>query len=181
MLVPSAEPGPGTPLKIPVVQSCRYLGAQLAYARCAERTLHHNMQVAQQRFNSMRKFLTGRHKLVLTQRVRLWKACILPMLTSTLEVVGVAAADAPRISTFVQKQLRAIARSPAHLTHETNEALHARLAVPDVLCLLHQRASRSLAKLQATSHERSILQDLAIAAHCWFEQARDHSLALCAA
>ena len=93
LLITSGEGSVGQPQTVPIANSCSYLGVQISYTRAAELTAQHNMRTATQRFNALRSLLTGRHTLSLQQRVRLWRACVLPILTHALHSCdGTAAA-----------------------------------------------------------------------------------------
>ena len=71
--------------------------------------------------------------LPLQTRIRLWTACVQPVLLYGLSALCLDANSASRLRAQVANQLRIVARSPGHVTKESNHQLHDRLGVPDVM------------------------------------------------
>ena len=91
----------------------------------------------------LRKVLQGRRSLALRQRVLLWQSTVLPSALYGLGSCGLTGPQIQRLHQVLLKQLRAIARAPSHITHESDEALLERLCVlgpaATLLCL-HEKA-----------------------------------------
>ena len=71
-------------------------------------------------------------------RLRLWRACVPPTLLYGLHIIRPTARHLQQLQQLSTRHLRAVARSQAHLTHESTACLHARLGVPSVHELLLQ-------------------------------------------
>ena len=92
-------------------------------------TLRHRIEVGRNQFSRLRKILTSRKHLALHRRARIWNACIWPSISYDLTCCGFTGHAISKLSEVVATQLRTIARSPRHITHETNQALRERLCI----------------------------------------------------
>ena len=126
----------GEPLLIPLCHEHKYLGIVLGYRRGQKATLNSRISVATGTFARLRRWWGSGFPL--KSRVKLWYQTVWPALTYGLAEVGLSGRDLSRFGAFVLRQLRCIARSPLHKTHETNEALCQRLGIThpcDHLCI----------------------------------------------
>ncbi|CAE7403450.1 pol [Symbiodinium sp. CCMP2592] len=114
---------------LPVCKQAKYLGAQLSYEAYEDATLHHRVTAARATYGRLRRILTSRSNLSLTSRVRLWSACVASGLYYALDSSGISNNGLQKVRVLVQKQLRAIARMPTHITHVSNQELLDRLGV----------------------------------------------------
>ena len=155
------------PVRIPVRKEHKYLGAIITYGRFERSTVAYRLQQAWQTFHRLHRLLTSK-ALPTSTRVRLWRACVGSVLLYSLPSVGLDAQSAHKLRTQVIKQLRRVAKSPAHVTHESNQQLQHRLQVqdfPDYLSSLTAKrvdlALRTLHHLQPPA-VRQYLQQIVI-------------------
>ena len=118
------------PVRIPVRKEHKYLGAIITYGRFERSTVDYRLQQAWQTFHRLHRLLTSK-ALPTSTRVRLWQACVGSVLLYSLPSIGLDAQTAHKLRTQVTKQLRRVAKSPAHVTHESNQQLQSRLQTPD--------------------------------------------------
>ena len=114
---------------LPLVRKMDYLGAVTTYDSSATATLRRRTLLAKAAHSRLRSVLHAYRTLTVTHRVRLWRATVWPCLAYGLEVCGLSEAHHAQIQTLTMRHLRGIARSPAHLTHESDSALAQRLGV----------------------------------------------------
>ena len=67
----------------------------------------------------------------ITLQQRMYRACVWSTLSYALHTTGLGPAQVAQLRGVVATHLRAIARSPRHLTGETSASLHDRLGFPD--------------------------------------------------
>ena len=115
---------------LPLVRKVDYLGAVTTYDSCATATLRRRTLLAKAAHSRLRSVLHAYRTLTVTHRVRLWRATVWPCLAYGLEICGLTVEHHAQIQTLVMRHLRGIARSPAHLTHESDVAIAQRLQVP---------------------------------------------------
>ena len=121
----------GTPaqsLRTPRVRQMVYLGVIASYASFEQQSCMHRVKAAMANRHRLAKILHSR-SLSLRQRVRIYHACVRSCLLYAQHAVGVNGSVLRKLEQFDARALRAIARAPAHLTHETTSALRARLYI----------------------------------------------------
>ena len=74
----------------------------------------------------------GKHHLGQTHRIRLWQACVCTSALYSQHIVGLTTGTLRRLTIALTKQLRAVLRQRAHLTHITAAAIWdmAHIAMP---------------------------------------------------
>ena len=82
-------------------------------------------------------------------RLKLWTTCIPAVLTYNLHTLHLAAKHIDQLQAVVTRQLRAVAKSPSHLTHETTEALHGRQPIRQIISEAQHRLLQNLGNLEA--------------------------------
>ena len=117
-------------LAFKIVSSHKYLGAKVSYRGFELLNLKHRLNTAWGCFWRLHHILIHR-SLSLSTRVRLWQACVFSVLRYSLHSVGLPAQGPSMIRHAVHRQLRLIARSPAHLWHVTTQDILQRLQVRD--------------------------------------------------
>ena len=127
----------GEELTLPLRREHDYLGVKISYHHYERATVKHRTSLAWVAFNRLHSLL--KHQLIpLRKRVLLWQACVWAVLRYGLTAIGLDPHSAQQLRSSVMKQLRLVARSPAHVSHETNEQLLSRLGVLDPVCWLHR-------------------------------------------
>ena len=121
--------------------------------------MQYRLQQSWTAFHRLSRFLCSK-QFSLQQRLRLWKTCVQSIARSGLEAVGLDEISAAKYRSHTVRQLRRISGSIAHLTHESNLDLLARLQVPDpVATLCDFIAVRAKKARQHLSHTRSTAVD----------------------
>ncbi|CAE7236089.1 Pol [Symbiodinium sp. CCMP2592] len=118
-----------------IVASHKYLGAHISYQGFELLNLKHRLQVTWGSFWRLHHILINR-KLSLSTRVRLWQVCVFSVLRYSLHSVGLPPQGSTMIKQAVNRQLRLIARSPAHLWHIPSDDILTRLKVEDPWAML---------------------------------------------
>ena len=138
---------PHLPLKIPKVAKMVYLGIIASYQGVELQTCLHRQQSA----------LVNRHRLARTlhcrqltqqQRTRLYVSCVRSSMLYGQHAVGTTPAVLRKHDQFDARVLRAIARAPSHLTHESTASLRQRLQVDSPHQVLKRTLERRVQKSQ---------------------------------
>ena len=135
---------PTHPTCLPIKKHHTYLGVIISYKLFERSTLKHRQQLAWQAFHRLKKFLTS-NQVALKRRVLLWQTCVFTILQFGLTSVGVDDVSAVQLRGTVMRQLRCVAKSLGHLTHETNDDLLQRLGIPDPIESLRRLCSQRIA------------------------------------
>ena len=109
----------------------KYLGAMVSYKTYETSTFKYRLAQARTQYGRLKKLLHSRQHLTLQQRMRMYHTCVWSTLSYSLHATGLGPAQVAQLRGVVATHLRAIARSPRHLTGETSESLHSRLGFPD--------------------------------------------------
>ena len=127
---------------LPICDKVKYLGARLTYGSFEDAAVHHRVTAARAAYGRLRRILTTRSNLSLASRVGLWTSCVGTCLYYALDSSGVTINGLQQVRVLVQKQLRAIARLPTHLTHISNQDLLLRLGIeePGAYILKHMQS-----------------------------------------
>ena len=132
---------PGDPLCIPMVESFVYLGIVVTYKQFELLSLQHRVKTASANRARLNKLLHSK-QLALRRRVSLYLSCVRSTLLFGLHVVGLTDATLKKLEAVDAKHLRSIARSPVHLTRESNHVLRTRLGVRSPARELHSLLQR---------------------------------------
>ena len=125
----------GHVFEIPIVEKHPYLGVVITYGDVVQLTARHRTQLAWTAWGRLRPLLSAQAPS-LRHRLRLWRACIPPILLYGMDCMPITGSVLRLLQGVLTRQLRAVAKSPAHLTQETTLNLHSRLRVPLVLDVL---------------------------------------------
>ena len=123
---------PSQPLEIPIVKCITYLGVRLSYHSLEAQTCQWRIRAAQTVRQRLLKLLHAaglRRKL----RLKLYCACVRSSLVYGQHAVGYNAETLRKLEACDARWVCAIARSPAHLTKESNRELRQRLKLQSVL------------------------------------------------
>ena len=119
---------PGRPILIPRVAKFGYLGVQVSYGSFEMQTFLSRQQAASSNRARLAKLLHSK-QLSIRRRVSLYMSCVRSSLIFGLHATGLTDAVLRKLSATDSRHLRAIARSPAHITHESTAELRRRLRV----------------------------------------------------
>ena len=115
-------------LRIPVKTSMQYLGICVSYDNFEQETLTARLKAAQATRSRLSKVLSARRYLTQQQRIHLYVLCVRSATLYGLGAVGMTSACLRKLQIFeVKHHIRAIVRSPVHLTRETTAHLYKRL------------------------------------------------------
>ena len=123
------------PVQLPIRTSHLYLGVKISYQHFERLTMQYRLQQSWTAFHRLSRFLCSK-QFSLQQRLRLWKTCVQSIARYGLAGVGLDEISAAKYRSHTVRQLRRISGSIAHLTHESNLDLLARLRVPDPVATL---------------------------------------------
>ena len=134
-----------------VTEQHKYLGAVISYKQYEAGTFQHRLSQARQQYRRLQKYLHSRKHLSLPQRIQMWKTCVWSALAYSLNVTGLGAGQAAKLRGVVATHLRAIAKSPRHITAETTTALLDRLGFPDPMEQLCREADTLCRRISHTA------------------------------
>ena len=134
---------------IPVKEEHVYLGVKISFRQLSTPTMQHRRQIVAAAWSRLKPVLCKRSSLSLQHKVKIWRACIPPMMQHGLTTSHIRSDDFQKVRTMLIKQLRAIARSPVHLYHESTQELLSRLRVPDPWDMLYHEAEQQWESWQA--------------------------------
>ena len=104
------------PLEVPMGVRIPYLGVVASYGPFEDLSLSHRIQIASASRQRLTKVLQSGRYLTLTKRLELYRVCVRTSLLYGIPAVGITSKGLHRISTFELKHVRAIAKSPVHIT-----------------------------------------------------------------
>ena len=133
---------PSEPLLVPSVKQFGYLGVQVSYGAFEMQTLLFRQQAASANRARLVRILHHR-QLALRRRVSLYLSCVRSSLIFGLHATGLTAATLRKLDASHSRHLRAIAKSPSHITKKSTTALRLRLRVQSpeeaIVALLRRR------------------------------------------
>ena len=138
---------PNEPLQIPAQDRMVYLGVVMSYQQFELQTLQHRTQVATTQKHRLVKVLHSARIISLKHRIRVYLACIRSATMYVLHAVGIGQKAAARLCSLEIRHLRALARSPAHITRESNSQLFTRLGITPTLDYLIRFLTRRIPKV----------------------------------
>ena len=112
---------PHTPLRIPRVRHMVYLGIVASYGSFEQQSCLHRVTAATANRHRLARVLSCR-SLSLKQRVRVYNACVRSSLLYAQHAVGLNNSVLRKLDLFDARALRATARAPSHITHESASA-----------------------------------------------------------
>ena len=105
---------------LPLKTSHVYLGAVISYGPFEFQNAVHRRHAGQAAFSRLRPTLMSHRALPLKKRLHLWRTVVLPSTLYSLSSSGYTRKSYDLIRVMLVKQVRAIARSPRHLTEESD-------------------------------------------------------------
>ena len=145
LLIPRAH-GPATFL--PIVHQHSYLGIKISFHQFEDYTLQYRLHIGRIAFLRLRPWLLKRHSYPLDLRLQLWQACIRSSCLHGLQATGLTPGGLQKLHRHLVADLRRIARSPSHITHETTADLLQRLNVPMPLVHLQEHWHQQYERFQ---------------------------------
>ena len=133
-----------------VVESHPYLGVKISFNTFEQQTLKYRMHLSQTTNLRLKKWLCGRNGLTTRDRLQLWQTCVQTSLSHGLCSAGLRQDGLQQLIHRLSADIRRIAPSPAHITHETTEDLCARLRIPTPLSYLQDSWLGTFGRLRST-------------------------------
>ncbi|CAE7216565.1 pol [Symbiodinium sp. CCMP2592] len=130
-----------------------YLGAVISYGHYEMLNAQHRKHAGQAAFSRLRTTLMSHRALSLDKRLHLWRTIVLPATLYSLSSSGYNRKSFDLIRVLMVMQIRAIARSPRHLTEESDLHLLQRLRLPQIhemLLQVHSRVVKATTVLRQT-------------------------------
>ena len=130
-------------LELPLRRSHDYLGIKIGYHHFERETVRHRIRLSWTAFHRVHLLL--KHPLVpLRKRVLLWLSHVWAVAKHGIASCGLDAISMQKLQSVAFRQLRMVARSPAHLTHEPNHELLKRLNLVHPIDALHQQCQQRI-------------------------------------
>ena len=154
---------PSGNLSIPIKTSHPYLGVLIGYHSFEQATVKHRLAQSWVAFHRLHVFLKH-NQIPQKKRMQLWIACVWSIIQHGLTSTGLDSVSTSLLIAQTSKQLRMVARSPAHVHHVTNTALYDRLCWDGPLPQLLRAATR-----RVTSCRSSVGHLQPARVHQWWE------------
>ena len=135
-------------LLLPIVQKTKYLGIVISYKNFETATVRHRIQAGGLTRQRLAKVLHSSRFLSVAQRLTIYRACVRSTLLYGIQGMNLREKDRLLLFRRDIKYVRAIAKSPVHITKETTVDLLTRLKLKpiiDVLCKVDGEQQHSLA------------------------------------
>ena len=161
-----------TKAQLTIKASFTYLGVVLSYHSFESQTMEYRLAQAK-KHHQRRRILQGKGGLSLSQRVRLWRICVQTSQMHGLDVIGVTESTLKSFAPLVH--LRAIAKSPRHITRESDRALLDRLGLQSLEQSILLRMD-GLLQRHAKNHALPCFRSADI--HNWVQQRRNDLMTL---
>ena len=100
-------------VKIPIVDRFVYLGVTLSYGAFEMQSVQHRVSKANQSFGNLKKILRVNGDLSVQNRLKVYKACVIPSLLYGIPAVGVTAGSLQTLSSTLAQHLRKVIRVKA--------------------------------------------------------------------
>ena len=106
------------------------LGIKISFHHFEDYTLKYCLHIGRIAFLRLRPWLLKRHSYPLALRLQLWQTCIRSSCLHGLQATGLTTSGLQKLHRHLIADLRRIARSPSHITHESTIDLLQRLHLP---------------------------------------------------
>ena len=154
VLVLGTDDCTGREVRLPVHDRMEYLGATLSYGAMEMQTVQSRAAKAWANYTKLRPLLRTASSFSTKQRLRVFRACIVPALLHGIIGVGITAASLRLIQSIFSRMLRKILRVHEHGIANHEVLRRADLAPAD---LLHQLLQGKIHTLQIEGHQSSEL------------------------
>ena len=131
----------GQPLLVQHKKAHEYLGTIVSYRNAQALTLDHRLSKARGQYSSLRKAVNSPHIVSNRPRYQIWRAGVLSSATYGLLAVGMQYTGKAALRGMASRQMRAIARRPAHITHVSNEEICRLLHAQEPITALYKQGA----------------------------------------
>ena len=116
----------------------------ISYTNFEDDSLKHRLTLMKVAFHRLRKWLTGKHILSMTQRFKLWQVCVYPVFSYGVFAMGLTPAGIRLAVTQITLMLRKIIHDHSYITRHSNALALALHQIPHPVRLLHGTANSLL-------------------------------------
>ena len=149
--------GPGRPRLVKFVLEFEYLGIIASYKDFEFRSLQHRLSAADSNYGRLKRILHSTKYISTRRRLIVYNACVRSSATYGLLAVGLTQAMLDKLCKFEIRHIRAIAKAPRHLYHETSKDLLNRLKQNTPVHFLLKIAKSKIEKVDLPNEFRSSL------------------------
>ena len=121
----------------------------MSYGSFEDISIQHRLQLMRVGFRRLHRWLTGKNALTVSKKFRLWRSCILPILTYGIFAQGVTKQGILQAVVTITKMLRQILGDHAYLTRHTHSIAFQLQNIPAPLDILRQAVSSLLRTVHA--------------------------------
>ncbi|CAE7211796.1 Pol [Symbiodinium natans] len=139
---------------LPIKTTHKYLGIILSYQAYEKATVLHRLEQSKAAYHRLRPVLTSKSTLNQQERLRVWQVCVLSCLRYGLDSIPLRQGLLKLIQVQCARQIRAITRSPVHLSKESTARLYDRLRIPTELTHLRGIQAKQLPEAQHRQVQR---------------------------
>ncbi|CAE7198951.1 unnamed protein product [Symbiodinium sp. CCMP2592] len=139
--------------RVPLVQKVKYLGVIISYTNFETASVKHRLQAGGLTRQRMAKVLHSSRYLSIGQRLEIYRACVRTTILYGIQHMALSEKDRLLVHRRDVRYVRAIAKSPVHITKETTEALFSRLGLKYILGATANTTARSTQKADAQVHQ----------------------------
>ena len=134
---------------LPVKTSHLYLGVKIGYHLFERDTIQYRLSQSWVAFYRLHSLLKHPN-IPIRKRLLLWQTCVWAITKHGLTSTGVDPVGADKLVAQSLRQLRMVARSPAHITHESNNSLLERLDMKPLIHQLYAQAQKRISQSRAS-------------------------------
>ena len=147
-------------ITVPVVKQVKYLGVMVSYFDFEMASVRHRLQAAGVARQRLARAIHSSRYLGLAQRLQIYEACVRTTLLYGVSVMKLPEKAVTALHRRDAKYVRAVAKSPFHITREATSTLLDRLQIKSVVEILARATtspvvSSSFDSLRATEPRES--------------------------
>ena len=138
-------------ITVPVVKQVKYLGVMVSFFDFEMASVPHRLQAAGVARQRLARVIHSSRYLGLAQRLHIYEACVRTTLLYGVSVMKLPEKAVSALHRSDIKYIRAVAKSPVHITRESTSALLSRLRVKSVADILNGALVATAERLGAVS------------------------------
>ena len=128
-------------VEVPIVKQSKYLGIVVSYHTFETATLQHRLKAAGLARQRLSKVLHSTRHLSLRQGLQIYSTCVRSTMLYGITALGLSDKDLRSLHRKDIRYVRAIAKSPVHITKEKTEVLLTRISLPSIGVVFHKQCT----------------------------------------